>query len=87
MGLFFEQFIRPDWYFKKTMQDLVNKIQSVGSEALTKVNEAKSFDDLEQVRVQFLGKKGALSEVLKALGTLQPADRPKIGAVSNEWER
>lgn len=32
-------------------------------------------------------KRGALSEVLKALGSVGPADRPKIGAVANEWKQ
>ncbi len=34
---------------------------------------------LEQVRVRWLGRKGALTEQLKALGTLPPAERPAAG--------
>ena len=34
-----------------------------------------------------MGKKGSLSEVLKGLGAASPEERPKIGAVANEWKR
>lgn len=38
---------------------------------------------LDQVRVQYLGKKGEISAQLKALGELSPEDRPQAGAVIN----
>src|SRR5690606_13179243 len=39
---------------------------------------------LEQIRVQYLGKKGRLTEQLKSLGQLSPAERPAAGAAINE---
>ncbi len=38
---------------------------------------------LEQLRVSYLGKKGALTEVLKGVGKLPPEDRPVIGQKVN----
>jgi phenylalanyl-tRNA synthetase alpha chain len=38
---------------------------------------------LDQVRVQFLGKKGALTERLKQLGKLAPEERPREGQAIN----
>ncbi|MEL0088364.1 MAG: phenylalanine--tRNA ligase subunit alpha, partial [Halieaceae bacterium] len=40
--------------------------------------------ELEQLRVDYLGKKGQLTGILKNLGTLSPEDRPKAGALINE---
>jgi len=39
---------------------------------------------LDQVRVQYLGKKGEISALMKNLGNAAPEDRPKVGAVINE---
>lgn len=41
-------------------------------------------EDLFQFKSKFLGKTGALSEVLKGLKDASPADRPKIGGAANE---
>lgn len=39
---------------------------------------------LDQVRVQYLGKKGELTQVLKGLGQLSADERPKVGAAINK---
>jgi len=49
------------------------------AEALAAFSAAGNLSDLQQLRVQYLGKKGALTEVLKGVGKLPPADRPVIG--------
>ncbi|MCM2324380.1 MAG: phenylalanine--tRNA ligase subunit alpha [Oligoflexia bacterium] len=66
---------------------MIAKLNGIGEQALKDVAEAGSLDALEQVRVAVLGKKGALSEVLKGLGTVTAEERPKIGAVANDWKR
>ncbi|MBE9136726.1 phenylalanine--tRNA ligase subunit alpha [Nodosilinea sp. LEGE 07088] len=45
---------------------------------------ATTLEDLEQLRVGYLGKKGQLSKVLGGMGKLSAADRPRIGALANE---
>jgi len=43
------------------------------------------------LRVQFLGKKGALTQILRGMGKLAPEERPVIGQLANrirdEWEQ
>ena len=39
---------------------------------------------LEELRVQFAGKKGELTEILRSMGSLAPEDRPKMGQKVNE---
>lgn len=46
--------------------------------------DIKSGEDLEEVRVKYLGKKGRLTDILKQLGKLSPEERPVIGAFANE---
>lgn len=45
---------------------------------------AASLDELEQLRISYLGKKGQLSKVLGGMGKLSAAERPRIGALANE---
>jgi phenylalanyl-tRNA synthetase alpha chain len=53
-------------------------------EALAQVAAAAGLAELEDVRVQLLGKKGTLTEQLKALGSLPADQRPAAGARINE---
>jgi phenylalanyl-tRNA synthetase alpha chain len=66
---------------------MIEKLNAIGGQALQEIEAVKSLDALEQVRVSVLGKKGALSEVLKGLGSVAPSERPGIGGVANEWKR
>jgi phenylalanyl-tRNA synthetase alpha chain len=66
---------------------MIDKLNAIGAQALKDVQAAATTDALEQIRVSVLGKKGALSEVLKALGSVAAADRPKIGAVANDLKQ
>ena len=54
---------------------------------MKEVQASSSLEAIERVRVAILGKKGALSEVLKGLGQADPAERPKIGAAANQWKQ
>lgn len=52
-------------------------------QALSAINVSNSVDELEQLRVHYLGKKGVLTEQLKALGALPADQRPAAGAAIN----
>ncbi len=52
--------------------------------ALQLITAANDINELEQLRVQYLGKKGELTQVMKLLGNLSPEERPKVGALINE---
>lgn len=54
------------------------------NEALKAVQEVQDLKQLNDIRVHYLGKKGAITEVLKGMGKLAPEERPKIGALANE---
>lgn len=65
---------------------MLSKLDAIGAQALKDIEAADNADALERVRISVLGKKGALSEVLKGLGATSPAERPKIGAAANAWK-
>ncbi len=54
------------------------------AQALAEIDAALDLAALEEVRVRLLGKKGLLTEQLKALGTLSAAERPAAGQRINE---
>jgi phenylalanyl-tRNA synthetase alpha chain len=48
---------------------------------------ARSAAELEEVRIRFLGRQGELTQLLRSLGSLSPAERPLVGAAANEAKR
>jgi phenylalanyl-tRNA synthetase alpha chain len=57
---------------------------SLVATGLAEIAAASDAAALDQVRVRLLGKKGAVTEQLKELGKLPPAERPAAGARINE---
>jgi phenylalanyl-tRNA synthetase alpha chain len=45
---------------------------------------ARTVAEIEALRVEFLGRKGKLTGILKGLGQLDPAQRPQAGKLANE---
>ena len=62
------------------MQDL----ERIVSEAESTIGAVASLPDLDQAKSRFLGKSGALTELLKGLGKLSAEEKPKAGAAINE---
>ena len=61
------------------MKELLAKIRK---EALEKIEAAN--ENLEEIKVQYLGKKGELTALLRGMGALSPEERPKMGQLVNE---
>jgi len=66
------------------MDSVEEQIRQLTGEARAAVDAAADLDALEQLRVRYLGKKGVLTEQLKAIGTLAPEDRPRAGQWINQ---
>lgn len=62
----------------------MENLEALTQQALAAVAAAGDVAALDQVRVQYLGKKGEISALMKNLGNVAPEDRPKVGAVINE---
>jgi phenylalanyl-tRNA synthetase alpha chain len=63
------------------------RVDAIVQEARTAVAAARSSAELEKVRVGVLGRQGALTQLLRSLGTLAPDERPLVGAAANEAKR
>ena len=57
------------------------------NEVLIKIKEANSLDDLENLRVQVLGKKGSITSLMKQLGSLEPDKRREVGQMLNSLQK
>jgi phenylalanyl-tRNA synthetase alpha chain len=60
------------------------ELYSLKTELLRAIAEASDLDALEQVRITALGKKGRVSELMQALGSLPPDERKAFGQVVND---
>ena len=58
-------------------------LQQLADAARTRVAAAASLADLEALKVEFFGKKGAITAQLKSLGGLAPDERREAGARIN----
>jgi len=63
---------------------VLDQLESMRDEALSRVSDASDLDALESVRLEYLGKKGTLTAILRGLGDLSPKERPAVGKTSNE---
>ena len=64
--------------------DMRERLEQIKREALAQIQASEQVDGLNDVRVNFLGKKGELTVVLKGMKDVAPEDRPKVGQMVNE---
>ncbi|MCX8065367.1 MAG: phenylalanine--tRNA ligase subunit alpha [Candidatus Hydrogenedentes bacterium] len=63
---------------------MIAELENIKHTAIAKISTVELLEDLEQIRVEFLGKKGKVTEILKKLGSLPPEERPIVGNKANE---
>jgi phenylalanyl-tRNA synthetase alpha chain len=63
--------------------DLMETLEKIVSEAQQAISATTSIAELEQTKSRYVGKSGSLSELMKELGKLPPAEKPKFGAAVN----
>lgn len=61
----------------------MENLEALANEAKAAIETAADGATLEQLRVDYLGKKGQITALLKGLGKLSPAERPQAGAQIN----
>ena len=60
------------------------KLQTLQQSALDEIKITQSIEEIEALRVKYLGKKGEITSILKEMGKLSADERPIIGKVANE---
>ena len=63
------------------------KLNNMHEACLAAIADARSENELEAVRLKFLGKKGELTSILKLLGKLPPEERKEIGMLANQLKQ
>lgn len=69
------------------MQEILEKLAFVREEALTLLKSAALVDDIEKLRVKYLGKRGLITEFLKGLGDIDNAVKPVVGKAVNDAKK
>ena len=59
-----------------------DKLLQIKEQAIAQIAAAR--DDLDEIKVRYLGKKGELTAILKQMGGLSAEERPQIGQLANQ---
>jgi len=60
------------------------KLLTIKNNAISLILDTKNANELEEIRIQFLGRNGEITQLLKDLPKLSKEERPKVGKVANE---
>lgn len=65
-------------------EGIKNKLTELEKRVLLELQQVGDIDSLKNIQVKYLGKKGELTSILRAMGQLTPAERPLVGKLSNQ---
>lgn len=65
------------------MGEALERVEKLRGQALEAIARAQSTAELEQIRVQYTGKKSDLTQVMQVMGKLAKDERPALGAAVN----
>jgi phenylalanyl-tRNA synthetase alpha chain len=68
-------------------EEMLAEILEIRDSGLAAATQADSNEALEQVRIQYLGRKGRFSTLTPKLPLLPPEERPRVGELINESKR
>ncbi|MFY0543696.1 phenylalanine--tRNA ligase subunit alpha [Brevibacillus sp. H7] len=60
------------------------RLQEMKETAIEQIRQAADAQQLQDLRVKYLGKKGELTELLRGMGSLSAEERPVVGQLVNE---
>lgn len=63
------------------------EILSIKENGLKAIEESKTLQELEEVRIKYLGKKSEFTSILRGMGSLTPEERPVIGSLVNDVKK
>lgn len=63
---------------------MFDSLEKIKTEAVEELCRVGSLDEIENIRIKYLGKKGALTQVLRGMGKLSAEERPAVGKLGNE---
>ncbi|MBU4532038.1 MAG: phenylalanine--tRNA ligase subunit alpha [Eubacteriales bacterium] len=63
---------------------MLERLEAIAQEIESSLARIDSLEQLEELRIRYLGKKGILTQVLRGMGSLSPEERPLVGKAANE---
>lgn len=63
------------------------EIINTKNEAIAQIMDAETIDDLENLKISYLGRKGKINEFLKKIGELPLADKKEVGILINNSKK
>ncbi len=63
---------------------MLDRLKALEASALSQIKNATGVQSIESLRIQYLGRKGELTSILRDMGSLSSEERPKIGKLANE---
>jgi phenylalanyl-tRNA synthetase alpha chain len=64
--------------------DVQAKIDELRAQAEAAIGSASSAEELEELRVRYLGRKAELTQILRGIGELAPEERGPVGQAANQ---
>ena len=64
-----------------------DELSRITEDILEKIGRSDSLEKLNDIRVEFLGKKGRITSVMKNMKDLAPEERPKFGQMVNDMRQ
>lgn len=63
-----------------------DQLTAIRTKAIEAASKAATIDEIENLRVQVLGRKGELTQILRTLGSMTAEERAEIGKLSNQFK-
>ncbi len=60
------------------------QLKNLKTEAIDKINKTDSLNELQDIQVEYIGRKGSITTVLRGMGKLSAEERPVVGQLANE---
>jgi len=61
-----------------------NRLEEIKDQAIAEINDAKTLEEIENIKVKFLGRKGELNTIRRGIKDLSPEEKPVIGDLANK---
>lgn len=71
----------------QTQNQLTQELQSLQQQASAALAQADTQEALEAIRIQYLGRKGQITGLMKGLKDVPAEERPAVGALANEIQQ
>ena len=59
------------------------KLEELQAKAIAELNSAKNREEIQAIKTKYIGRKGLLTQILRALKDVSPEERPVLGQLSN----